>query len=190
MRFSATAILLLCSGVAAGQQVYRSVGPDGEVRFSDQGGAGAEKIKVAPLPTYDAPPQRPAAERAPAKPKGYASFALLTPANGQTLRDDTGEVPVTVAIQPPLRAGDRIDVIYDGRFIGPDKALSRVLRNIERGTHSVQAVVVDGSGRELARTQSATFQMHRNRGSQVVPANQAPLAPQAPQAPKAPRPGD
>ena len=138
MRLIVILVLALLSAALSGQQVYRSVGPDGEVIFSDQGSTGAEKIKVAPLPTYEAPPKRSTQANAPPRSQAYTSFELVSPTDNQTLRDGGGQVSVTVSLQPPLRGTDSIDVIYDGRFIGPDKALSRVLGNIERGSHSVQ----------------------------------------------------
>jgi hypothetical protein len=49
-------LLLVFICATANSQVFRRIGPDGQVYFSDQPGPGAEKIEVSPVQTIRLPP--------------------------------------------------------------------------------------------------------------------------------------
>jgi hypothetical protein len=62
-----------------------------------------------------------------------------------------------LAISPPLRPTDRVDVIVDGRRQGLGvRSLSVTIPEIVRGEHTIQAVIIGEDGQELLRSATVT----------------------------------
>ena len=91
----------------------------------------------------------------------YDSIAVARPANDATVFDNGGNVDVTVAVSPALDkgAGDRIELILDGRRVSLQSAGQFKLSGIARGEHSLEARVVDGSGNLLISSSPVKFHM-------------------------------
>jgi hypothetical protein len=89
----------------------------------------------------------------------YDSIAVVKPAGGSTVFNNAGNVAVTVAVSPALRAraGDRIALILDGRRISVRRATRFKLSGIARGEHSLEAQVVDSSGNALISSNPVKF---------------------------------
>lgn len=93
-------------------------------------------------------------------PTPYSAIEWVAPRPGQTIHDNSGNVPVELAIEPPLRAadGDRLGVAVDGRPLPQRWATpSFVVPGIDRGEHQLQAFVVAADGRRLAASEPLTF---------------------------------
>lgn len=157
----------LCVGSAAAA-IYQSTDAQGNVVFSDEPSSGSEAVELPPLPTYSAPKYRstkPAQDKAKqGGESGYSSLLIQQPEQDATIRDNTGAIPVAVAIKPKLNkaAGHRLQFLLDGQPVGePGTQISTSLPNIDRGAHQVQAVVFDASGTELKRSDSVRFYLHR-----------------------------
>ncbi len=159
-------LLVLAAGpAAAAKKVYRTVGPDGVVEFTDRPpDENAVEVEVPPPNTYTPPPV-PAREPAGAgaAPAGfrYRRLAIAAPRPDQMFADNTGNVTVRVEVEPPLetRLGHRLEVLVDGTPRGGGPVLE--LTNLPRGEHTVQARVVDGTGRVLRQTPVVRFHVAR-----------------------------
>ncbi|MEO5573981.1 MAG: DUF4124 domain-containing protein [Gammaproteobacteria bacterium] len=184
--------------------VYKSIAPNGSVTYSDQPQAGAKEVELAPEPPP--PVKAPAATAgdaqatAPAGPipekppfTGYTAFAIVSPENDATLRENNGNVEIQLAMEPALylEAGHKITALLDGKPVAEGLTeLKLILANIDRGTHTVEAQVSDGTGALLATTNPVTF--HLKRISTIPLADNPLLAPDSPapttlQAPRAPQ---
>ena len=151
-------------------QVYRSVDADGQVTYSDSPGPGSERIEVAPLQTYSAPPPA-AASAAPAPEADAAStvegppayrVSISSPGDDDTLRDNAGTVSVSVQVSPALREQERLRLLLDGRTVQePGSATSFALEFVDRGSHVLTAEVIGAGGSVLARSDPVTFHLHR-----------------------------
>lgn len=98
--------------------------------------------------------------RAQSEPaSSYGSIAVVEPAGDATVFDNAGNVEVTVAVSPALRAdaGDRIALILDGRRISVRRATHFKLSGIARGEHTLEAQVVDSSGNALIASNPVKF---------------------------------
>lgn len=164
------AIFLLTTGLVFAQTgVYRWVAPDGSVTFSDQSRPGAEKIQVKPTHTVEPPgavQQRAlqGADRpALAGEAAYKQFDIVSPANDEAVRSNNGQVGISMSLDPSLQAKHAIVVSVDGEKIGKGSSTSLQLQNLPRGTHTVQAAVVDATGAELVRTRTVNFHVLRSR---------------------------
>lgn len=157
-----------CVAGLASAAIYQTTDEHGNVVFSDAPSSGSKPVDLPPLPTYSAPKYRapePAGD-ASGEPgaKGYSSLRIQQPEPDATIRDNTGAVPVAVAIEPKLNqaAGHRLQFLLDGQPVGdPGTQTSTTLSNVDRGTHQVQAAVFDASGNELKRSDSVRFYLHR-----------------------------
>jgi hypothetical protein len=161
-----TLCLVLASGVVQAQKVYKVIQPDGTVLFTDSPPAdgSAQEVDVRPLNTTpplasptDAFDDTPAAELE----QSYSEFRITSPGNDETIRDNAGNVNVDLSLKPTLRSGDKIELLINGQSVGGGRSTAITLTEMDRGTHSIQAVVKNSVGKVVARSNSVTFTMQR-----------------------------
>jgi len=159
-------ILLLFVGCAQAD-VYKSVDDQGGVIYSDQPSAAAKKMVLPKLPTYTAPPLPPATPanaRTTRSVADYEAFSVSKPLDGSTLRSNLGVVQVELSLKPALKDVDRHRIQYylDNEPYGPlVGALAITISNLERGTHTLSASIVDADNRELISAQPVTVHLKR-----------------------------
>lgn len=171
-RLLSLSLLVLCASVNA--EVFRQVGPDGSVTFSDTSTPGAERVRVAPAQTVTlpaAPPRATATEQSggstetTAEPvPAYESFTILEPSNDQGVRANDGNVTVSLSLRPGLAPGHKIELVLDGQDGGTvysGSSLTFNLTNLSRGTHTVSARVKDARGEQLIETGTVSFHVLR-----------------------------
>ena len=159
-------ILALASGVVQAQKVFRVKQPDGTILFTDvpPTGAPAQQIEVPPLNTT-APLASPTGGSTQATggaaETGYSTFRITRPGNDESIRDNAGSVNVDLSLEPKLRSGDKIDLFLDGQSIGGGKSTAITLTDMDRGSHSIRAVVKNSAGEVVARSNTVTFTLQR-----------------------------
>ena len=161
--------LMLAVGTAQAQKLYKYTLSDGKVVYSDRPPPAdqVEEVILEPLQTFSLPPVKPLPGSSPAKkdqPDGYEAFTLTSPSNDSTIRDNGGNVRVSVSLSPGLRDGHSIEVSMDGKSIGSGSSTSITLTEVDRGTHTVQAAVKDDGGKVIARSNSVVFHLKRGGG--------------------------
>jgi len=161
-------VLLILLSASVQADVYKSVDENGEVSFSDQPTPNAQRMKLPELPTYKAPPvpdfsSSPKTTPAPvASP--YDSVKIVAPENDATIRDNQGVVSVQVALEPPLmiKQGHKIQFYLNGEPHGiPIGTTSISFSNLDRGTYTLTASVVDASGAVLMTSDPVVFHLHQ-----------------------------
>ena len=156
-------LFAVCGAPAA--QVYKWIDEEGNIIYSDQPHPGAEELKNLDVQTYRAPRERrlrPDPE--PPPPAKYENIDIVSPANDATIRDNTGNVSVSVALTPPLMVarGHRLSFRLDGQAPGePQTGTSFQFQNVDRGTHTLNVAVVDPSGAVVASSGSVVVHLHR-----------------------------
>ena len=157
-------------------EVYRTVGPDGVVSYSDQpppAGTPAEMIETiepetVPPASVD-PEARTYAEEwtfdngnaEPGAP-AYQSLAWVSPQQDAAVRANGGILQVTVAPTPPLRQGHQIEILLDGASVGRAAGTSITTTAIDRGTHQLVARVLDAAGVPLVASPPITVHVLRH----------------------------
>src|SRR5262249_43907992 len=138
-------------------------------------------------------PSPPAADRpaGPAKATSaadrYRSFNIVSPRQQETLWNVGTVVNVQVQLDPPLQPGHLLDVYVDGQRRNLNTASTELtLEDVYRGVHTIQAVVVDGSGAEVVRSLATTFMVQQS--SIQNPTNDSPTRPQPPRPTPRPKP--
>ncbi len=167
-------LLILLSGTGFAE-VYRWIDENGNTVYSDQPVGNAEQI-VLPEPSTYSPVVVPLAaseemtedvssedDEMPAAPSYQLQIA--SPQDDEAIRVNNGNLTVNIQIRPPLsqKRGDMIQLRMDGQPYGePRSSLSFNLANVDRGTHTLSAVVMNASGEQLAQSPSIKFHLQRN----------------------------
>lgn len=164
-----TLISIGCSLVAAlavAGTVYKWVDESGVVHYSDQPHPNAQKIQVQQAQTYKAS-AGPAASPAPPAPAaaaqtGYRGCAVVEPQADQTFAN-LDSLTVVVQTDPPLHAGDQIFVTYDGQPLNGNSSTGGrfTISPVDRGTHTLQALVRDSDGTVVCQAPGVTFNVHQ-----------------------------
>lgn len=169
------AVLYLCLllglpllATAAG--VYRWVDAEGNVVYGDDPpkSAQAETVDLPALTIADSfVPATPSTRQdAPAQPDeeqaAYTRFKVTAPAVDEAIRANDGNMGVTVAVEPALRAGDSISLYLDGKQVGNGKSLTFALTEVDRGEHTVFAVLADAQGNIIQNTEAVRFNVLRH----------------------------
>ncbi|SEA14651.1 DUF4124 domain-containing protein [Microbulbifer marinus] len=185
--------------VSDGKTIYKTVGPDGQVVFSDTPPVGSKSEKVELPPTNVQPialprplPQRKLSPKdagqrrdGERQPMGPVDIAIVSPQDGATIPPGQRFIALQVDVAPAYPEGAEFFAVVDGQpWQGGSSGSSLDISALERGTHSVQAVLTDGRGNVLAQSQVITVYVKRPGGT--VPDISAPRATQAPKAPVAP----
>ena len=179
MRFTTAALCLVLAAPAAAE-VFKWIGDDGAVHYGDRAPpAGARTVELPPASIYT-PRQLPAVDTGAAEGDAepvedvvkYSTVAILSPTEDETVRDNTGAVPLVVELEPALQEGHRMAVLLDDRTIF-DQLTTRevVISNVDRGTHSLMVRVLNASGAQQAESAPVTFHLHRATVLRPTPRN-------------------
>ncbi len=158
---------LLCAAALAGNgrtTVYKWVDAQGVVHYSDQPHPNAQKLEIQGAQTFSALPvpsassAPAAAESQPSSPAGYDSCSMAQPTDQQMLMN-VYQATAVVQTSPGLRPGDQVHLFVDGKQI--QGSGTSFTFPVNRGQHSVQAVIEDTTGQIVCETSSVTFYVHQ-----------------------------
>ena len=156
-------IFSLCIPVQA--EIYRTTDETGAVIYTDQPGQGAEVVKLPGVTTFSGtsiPTNNRQADSTQDQGEftKYTSFAISNPANDATIRENSGRVEVSLSLTPELDETDSIVYELSGKQFKV-KGTSHVFNNVDRGTHTLKAHIVDDKGNIVAPVVSTTFHLKR-----------------------------
>ena len=146
--------------------VCKTVDEHGIVTYTQvQGSSCAEGTALPQYPNGPRSPRVNAADTGVSvrevAPPEYRSFSISRPAPHGTVRSNDGSFSVTVQTEPELWSGHFITVFideagFDGRYGESEVPVS----GVERGTHSIRAVINDTTGTQVAQTETTQFTLH------------------------------
>ena len=93
-----------------------------------------------------------------------AGVVIVSPTNEETVRDNEGELRVEVRLMDgaSFAAGQRVRLLVNGQAAGPDVATTQFqLSDVHRGSHRIEAVLVDQQGRPIATSEPVSVFMHQ-----------------------------
>lgn len=161
--------------VVGATEVYRTVGPNGEVHYTDEPPSkDAKPVQLPPIQVVS-PPQRPASSAAPAVAgvdlTGSAplSATILSPTPDQAVRGTDGQLPVTVSLARPLPEGYGLMYLLDGspQTDKPTRHLNFTFDGVEPGEHLISVVTLDPRGTEVGRAAPVIVHMKSSAGANV-----------------------
>lgn len=166
MKYGFLILLLLAPSLQA--DVYKSTTADGEVVFSDKPSEGSERVRLPALTTYESPPVIRTPGSTPDQTADavspYKSFKVSKPKNDESIWDNEGIVTLSLSVEPALlkKSGHSIQYFLNGKPDGePEMGHSHTYRDIERGTHTLSAAVVDTEGSIVISADPVTIHLHK-----------------------------
>ena len=175
----ATIVLLSAVSLSANAEVYKKIDQDGNVSFTDVPTSKDQKaIHIDPPMTYESKPITPqtpsSAEESDESGESettataetqikYEILSINTPTNDENLRDNGGNVAVSLSSQPDLdRTAQHQYILYlDGKKVSESQSSTTSLANTDRGTHTLIAEIVDKEQNTLIKSDSITFHLQR-----------------------------
>lgn len=160
-------LLFLCLPGLSHAVICKIVEPDGSVTYTDV--PEAECPNRVKLPDYSryAPRdirQQPTGTAANREQPfvGYTAFKIVSPEANGTVRSNEGKVNVAMSLEPALRPGHKIELFLDGtRIPGNFAGLGVQLSNVERGTHTLRAIVKNTEDELQIQTGSVLFTLRK-----------------------------
>ena len=145
--------------------IYKWADENGNVHFSDKPQPGAETITLPPTQTYSPPkatePLPPVPEISRQTTATYTKIMIVQPQDQETIRSSQGILTVITRVEPDLNTGDKLQLIYDGSPVGPPKIEPAfTLKQIFRGSHTLQLQVVSVDGAIIGSSRPVTIFMH------------------------------
>jgi len=163
-----TLVLLATFAVASSlnAEIYKSYDSDGNVVFTDVPAEKSEKVDLPDITTFKSQPYKPIQRSQPATQNTEIRYdvKLVQPAHKETVRNNSGNVPIEVEVKPALRRelGHQVLLWLDNEEPVKFTTNRFQLSNIDRGTHTVSVKVVDGKGKALSSAQTNTVYVKRH----------------------------
>ena len=158
-------VLLVLVACTVQAEIYKSQNDQGEWVYSDKPSPDAERMKLPPLSTYTPVPLPQPPVSVPVESSDtYESMVFIEPKNDATIRDNEGTVKASVRLEPLLKSeqGHKIQFYLDGTPHGtPVTSSNLMLKNIDRGAHTLGARVLNADGKPLFSAGQVTFFIHR-----------------------------
>ena len=122
-RFLILLLVFVCA--TANSEIFRRIGPDGQVYFSDQPGPDAERVEITPAQAISLPPVpeqtesvEPAGDAAMDQQQEatvlYTGFSITSPIDQRGIRANDGNITVQLSVQPELKSDHMIVLTVDG----------------------------------------------------------------------------
>ena len=169
MKIRLLVIFLLTLSVNA-ETVYKTVDDEGNIIFTDKPVAGAEEIKIRKTQTVS-PAKLPSFGKDKMQEESteftYTSLSLVSPENDSTIHSNEGNLLVTVSLEPTLRKNDELVLSMDGRQLSTGKTTRFSIKNIDRGTHNIEVMVLDENKEQVIKSDTVVF--HMRRTSKLTP---------------------
>ena len=164
MRLACFVLLILAAAGAGAAEMWRWVDDRGVVHYSDRPVPGAEKVTISGAQTFSAPAlpaDEGAGDEGGQADEGnvYRQFAIVQPAQDETLWNIEGRLAVQIAVDPVIKGRHSLQVFLDGQRVEdvPPDATAFTLGNVFRGEHTLTASIVDEAGRQLVSSAPVKF---------------------------------
>jgi hypothetical protein len=141
---------------------------NGVTHFSDRPVPGARQVAVTtstPQPRVAAP--QPASAATSSSPPeaaaiSYRSLEIWQPTNGESFFGADAAVNVRVRSEPELSQGHTLLLYLDGKLVeGATNSDSYTITDLQRGVHSLAAVITDERGNEKIRSEPRVFHVRQ-----------------------------
>jgi len=146
--FTALLVALAISSAWA-EEVYRGVNDEGVPTFSDQTMPGAEPItlrkpSIFTDTTYQQSQLKRRSDDSLTPMKMDYSLLVTNPLDDSVVRDNAGNLNLTISISPSVQSGHSAELLMDGTKIRDVHGNGIIaLTNVDRGTHAFNIRVID-----------------------------------------------
>jgi hypothetical protein len=156
---------VLAATAVLADDAWKWTDEDGIVHYSDVPVEGAEPVNLSEFTKKTGARisngRTSRASEEPEKEFLYDSITIASPGAGETLWNIEGLLNVSVAVSPELQRGHRIRAYFDGDARDVSGTSFQLLE-VYRGTHSLQAEIVDQTGKVIMRSPANRFYVQQN----------------------------
>ncbi len=170
--------IIVLIATSAYATIYVNETPNGGIEYTDTPTSNSSKVEVPAVnsistPKPDVPPAAATTTTATGETAGeaaeatstasaYKTFDLVSPANEASIQNQA-VIPVEMKVEPNMLPGDKIQLMLDNAPAGtPTSTTYQELANVERGTHTLYAVIVNNKNQVIKKSSSVTIYVHRN----------------------------
>lgn len=152
MKIFIALLVALANSSAWAEEVYREVNDAGVPTFSDHAKPGAEPITLRkPSIFTDTRYQQSQLKRRSddslTPMKMDYSLLVTNPLNDSVVRDNAGNLNLTISISPSVQSGHSAELLMDGTKIRDVQGNGIIaLTNVDRGTHAFNIRIIDKEG--------------------------------------------
>jgi hypothetical protein len=159
-------LFALLTALPALAQVYTYIDSEGNRVFTDQPHKGAKRVDLPPSNRISSPASTPPARAVKKPPQvqqiSYQMLRILVPLPDAAVREESGELIVTVTSEPALQEGNFYRLLLDGEAVTqPSRSPVFALKNVDRGSHKLAVEILAADGYVLERTAPQPFHMQR-----------------------------
>lgn len=166
MRLFILLLILVTGNLSA--EIFKTLNPDGSTSYSDVETPGSETIIPPKLTT--APAVKVTKKIAPKvdeteKSKPYTSFSIASPKDQAIIIDNSGNVDITIAIEPALQKkfSHSLSILHNGKSIEVGQTtLTAQAKGLDRGAHTFTAQILDKDKKILKTSESITVHIKRH----------------------------
>ena len=163
-------VLLAQRGVAG--TIYKTLKSDGTVIYSDVPQKGSVEVTLgqvngATVPALADPDGLNQGEIAVKASNTKYQIRFLSPAQGETIRNNAGDVQVSFVISPDYPG--KFELLLDNQVVNTKGKMQFTLENVLRGEHKLEVNLRDKSGKIFASSGQQTFYLHK--ASALIHAN-------------------
>ncbi len=154
----------------ASAAIYKIVDADGNVSYTDvapteEEAKSATTVEMNLVNTFKDPvaTQPSTSSSGTDRPSSdtYETLEIVAPADSTSVRANAGNVTVRVRLEPALQPGHHVRFFLDGKPVGTVAATDLTLQNVDRGEHTVAAVVIDSQGNPVQDSRTTRFTLQR-----------------------------
>lgn len=160
-------LLGLCVVSLAVADIYKTIGPDGSVIFSDKPvDQQSTEVKLKPVSVSTSKQNTPKLTPQMLKPDENLppvqkpSINFIKPSDGETIWNQA-DIEVVTQVQPDLAKGDRVRLLVNNKAVQTNDTGKFELTYFERGTQYLRAEIIGNDGQVKASTKSITIYVHR-----------------------------
>ena len=88
-------------------------------------------------------------------------IAVVYPGHDEPIRQNAGNVAIGVKVSPGLETDHTIEIYMDGQIILNGRGSRVELTNVDRGAHTVTAVLRGADGSVISKSDAITFHLLR-----------------------------
>ena len=152
MKIFIALLVALANSSAWAEEVYREVNDEGVPTFSDQAMPGAEPItlrkpSIFTDTTYQQSQLKRRSDDSLTPMKIDYSLLVTNPLDDSVVRDNAGNLNLTISISPSVQSGHSAELLMDGTKIRDVQGNGIIaLTNVDRGTHAFNIRIIDKEG--------------------------------------------
>jgi len=156
--------------LSAFADVFKSSDDQGNTIYSDipSKKGDQEELELPQINISQSPKKKDLTNESNVAPKkkeqrSYKYLKISNPINGDTIRDNAGNVNISVTLDPVLAEtkGDQLSITLDGKKINHENNQTVELKNIERGTHIIVATITNAKDKNINKSVRSTFHLIR-----------------------------